>query len=129
MEKHLYVKSFKNIFLVFANGAVDKYAWVGAGTAEIIPSNDFCWCSEIIEQKDNFAKDLSIAKDSPVFATQINEIHLIGKHSSPNESEDDIMRSCWKLIKFLRNISELDQKVTPPCAKCFANFVFLESIE
>ena len=66
-------KSFKNIFLVFGNAAVDKYAWVGAGTAEIILSNDFCWCSEIIEQKDHFAKDLSIAKDSPVLRLKLTK--------------------------------------------------------
>lgn len=86
--------------------------------------------------KSHFAKDLSLIKDYPVFAISINETRFIWKHNSTNESENDMMRSGWKIIKFFRSIPESNQKVTPPCPNalliwyCFETwsiFIYKES--
>ena len=79
--------------------------------------------------KSCFSKYLSIIKDYSVFSTSVNEIRFIWKRNSTNESEDGMTRSGWKIIKFFRSIPESDQKVTRPCAKCFANLVLLGNME
>ena len=46
------LKPLELIYNVFSNPANDKYAWVGADTAEIIVLQDFRWCLDSISWKD-----------------------------------------------------------------------------
>lgn len=84
--KTFLLKPLELFFNTFTNPASDKYAWVGADSAEAISLNDFRWSRELIEwksfllllegdrvnlpaPKNHFAKDVCIDSDVPVFAT------------------------------------------------------------
>ena len=50
--KTFMLKSRELIYDVFSNPANDKYAWVGADTAEIMVLQDFRWCRDSIPWKN-----------------------------------------------------------------------------
>jgi len=93
--KTFLLKPILKIFKTFANPANDKYAWVGAEKAEAIFLNDFRWSSELIKwndlllllegdivhlpaPKNQYTLDVCIDKDTPIFATSIEPIKLLG---------------------------------------------------
>lgn len=47
--KSFLLKPLMLIYNAFSNPAADKYAWVGAGSAEIILLNDCRWSMDVIE--------------------------------------------------------------------------------
>ena len=87
------LKPLELIYDVFSNPANDKYAWVGADTAEIIVLQDFRWCRDSIPWKDlllllegetvklpapknQFSTDVVIKKDNNFCYKQIqNKLH------------------------------------------------------
>ena len=78
------------LIYVFSNPANEKYAWVGADTAEIIVFQDFRWCHDSIPWKEDlllllegetvklpatknqFSIDVVIKKDTPIFAKYLH---------------------------------------------------------
>ena len=93
--KSFLLKSLEIIFQTFTNQANDKYAWVGADQAEVVVLEDFRWSSELICWKDlllllegenvklpspksQFATDVCINTDIPIFATSKAKIEFVG---------------------------------------------------
>ncbi|XP_065060099.1 uncharacterized protein LOC135687470 [Rhopilema esculentum] len=124
------------------NPANDKYAWVGAESAEAIFLNYFRWSSELItwqnfllllegkavhlpSPKNHFAKDVCITTDVPIFATGKSEVTYIGKYNQTDDRETEMMAARWKVFKFSHQFKEKDQKDIPPCCKCFAKLAVL----
>ena len=92
------LKPLEIIYNVFSNPANDKYSSVGVDNAEVIILQDFRWSSELICWKDlllllegepvklpspknQFATDVYIKTDMPIFATSKAKIEFVGKHS------------------------------------------------
>lgn len=136
------------MFAVFSNPAADKYAWVGDEDAEIILLNDFRWTKpkEVTEwqsfllllegdavklpaPKNHYSTDVCIKKDTPIFETSKSIITYKGSYNSRDESEDAMMASRWKVLTFFHNMPEKEQKVVPPCSKCFSTLVLMCEIE
>ena len=143
--KTFLLKPLERLFNTFTNPASDKYAWVGADSAEAIFLNDFRWSRELIEwksfllllegdrvnlpaPKNHFAKDVCIASDVPVFATSKGIITYRGPYNAEDPVENDMMASRWKVFHFNQRIPEHEQKVIPPCQRCFASLVLLGEI-
>ena len=132
----------QNIFRTFSNPANDKYAWLGAETAELIFLNDFRWSPEMIawkelllllegqtvhlpSPKNHYATDIEIDSDIPVVATGKAEITYVGKYNTTDITENEMMSVRWKVFKFHHQISEAEQKEISPCAKCFCNLTLM----
>ena len=145
--KTFIIKPLELIYKVFCNPANDKYAWVGADLAEVIILQDFRWSREAITWKDlllllegetvklpapknQFAADVVIDKDTPIFATSKSHIVYTGKFNSTDERETEMMSVRWKVFEFKYQFSEQEQKCVSPCARCFAELTFLgENLE
>ena len=140
--KTFMLKPLENIYRAFANPANDKYAWIGADKAEIIVLQDFRWSSELITWKDlllllegetvrlpapknQFADDVCIKTDVPIFATSKSKIEYIGKFNSRDERETEMMDVRWKPFSFHYQIAENEQKKVPSCSRCFAKLVLV----
>ena len=131
------------IFKTFSNPATTTFAWIGVQDSEIIFLNDFRWSSEIIAWKDlllllegqivrfaapksQFARDIVLEKDTPVFATSIAPIMYTGRcTSASSRMEDDMMDSRWRVFELRHQIPQREQKEIPPCGRCFAELVML----
>ena len=130
------------LIYVFSNPANDKYAWVGADTAEIMVLQDFRWCRDSIPWKDlllllegetvklpapknQFSTDVVIKKDIPIFATSKSRITYTGKFNSTDDRETEMMSVRLKYIEFTHQITENEQKQVAPFARCFAELTFL----
>ena len=115
--KTFLLRPLELVFNTFSNPAADKYAWVGAGKAEVILLNDFRWSKELIEwksfllllegdqvnlaaPKNHFATDVCINRDTPVYTTSESVITYRGAYNSQDQSEDDMMASRWKVFHF-----------------------------
>ena len=126
---------------IFENPANDKYGWVGADKARVIFLNDFRWTKELITWKDlllllegepvklpapknNYAEDVHITSDLPIFATSKTSIRYRGSYGATDEVEDKMMEVRWKVYKFNHPFEEGVQKHLAPCAKCFCNLVY-----
>ena len=89
--KTFMLKPPESIYDVFLKPANDKYAWVGADSAEVILLQDFRWSREMIPwndlllllegetvklpaPKNQFSSDVIIAKDMPIFASSKSRI-------------------------------------------------------
>ena len=140
--KTFMLKPLELIYDVFSNPANDKYAWVGADTAEIIVLQDFRWCRDSIQWKElllllegetvklpapknQFSTDVVIKKDTPIYATSNSRITYTGKFNSADDRETEMMSVRWKFIEFTHQITENEQKQVAPCAGCFAELTFL----
>ena len=139
--KTFMLKPLEMIYDLFSNPANDKYAWVGADTAEIIVLQDFRWCRDCIPSKDllllleretvklpalknQFSTDVVSKKDTPIFATSKSRITYTGKFNSTDDRETEMMSVRWKFIEFTHQITENEQKQVAPCARCFAELTF-----
>ena len=106
--KSFMLKLLQGIYKVFSNPANDKYAWVGAESAEAIFINDFRLSSELItwqnfllllegeavhllSPKNHFAKDVCITTDVPLFATGKSEVTYIGKYNKTDDRETEMI--------------------------------------
>ena len=142
--KTFLLKPLEIIFRAFTNPANDKYAWVGADQAEVIVLQDFRWSSELICWKDlllllegenvklpspknQFATDVCINTDIPVFATSKAKIEFVGKHNTRDDRETEMMDVRWKIFEFTHRIPQVDQKIITPCPRCFTELVLLGS--
>ena len=141
--KTFMLKPLGSIFRVFSKPANDKYAWVGADSAEIILLQDYRWSRDMIPwsdlllllegeivklpaPKNQFSSDVVIDKDTPIFATSKSRIVYVGKFNSTDERETEMMSSRWKVFQFAHQIAETDQIRVHPCARCFAELVMEE---
>ena len=140
--KTFMLKPLEIIYKAFCNPANDKYAWVGADQAEVIVLQDFRWSSELICWKDlllllegeivklpspknQFATDVCINTDIPIFATSKAKIEFVGKHNARDDRETEMMDVRWKIFEFHHRIPQEDQKNIIPCPRCFAELVSL----
>ena len=134
------------IFDTFSNPANNKYGWIGVDNAEAILLNDIRWTQELITwddflrlleghvvnlpaPKNHFARDIRMDRDSPIFATWLEEIKFLGNHNSKDVREDEMMASRWKVFKFFYRIEEVDVEEAEPCPKCFVELVMLGNEE
>jgi len=108
-----------NLYKVFQNPARDKFGWVGADEAEVIV-NDLRRSADLIQwddflhllegktvnvsaPKNHFSKDVSIAKDTPIFATGKSAVKHIGKYNLSDDRETEIIAVRWKVFNFSRD--------------------------
>ena len=136
--KTFLLKPLESIFKTFANPASDKCAWAGADDAESSFFNYFRWSSELIEwkslllllegdqvrlpaPKNHFSCDIKIKKDTPVFATSKCEITFRRKYNLPDKSEDDMMKSRWRVFTFHSIIAPEHQKIHRLVESAFRN--------
>ena len=127
---------------MFSNPADDKYAWVRADLADIILLQDFRDSRNLISWKDlllllegdtvrlpapknHFATDIVIDKDIPVFATSKGSIRYVGRFNTPDEKEQEMMDSRWKIIKLKHQFQSYEQKQVQPCGRCFAELALM----
>ena len=66
-----------------------------------------------------------IDKDIPVFATSKGPIRYVGRFSNPDEKEQEMMDSRWKIIKLKHQFSSYEQKQVQPCERCFAELALM----
>ncbi|CAB3996967.1 hypothetical protein DSY43_02735 [Paramuricea clavata] len=135
-------KPLSSIYNVFSKPANDKYAWVGADSAEVIVLQDFRWSHEMIPwsdlllllegetvklpaPKNQFFSDVVIEKDTPIFATSKSRIAYAGKFHSSDERETEMMAIRWKVIEFKHQIPESEQKQVSQCVRCFSELALL----
>ena len=140
--KTFVLKPLEIIYNAFSNPSNDKYAWVGADNAELIILQDFRWSSELICWKDllllvegesvklpslksQFATDVCIKTDIPIFATSKAKIEFLGKHSMRNNQEIKMMDVWWKVFEIHDRIPQYEQNDFIPCGRCFAVLIFL----
>ena len=140
--KTFMLKPLEAIYNVFLKPANDKYAWVGADSAEAILLLDFRWSREMIPwndlllllegetvklpaPKNQFSSDVIISKDTPIFASSKSRITYVGKFNVSDERETEMMTIRWKVIEFNHQIPEWEQKRPNPCARCFAELALL----
>ena len=144
--KTFMLKPLELIYETFRNPANDKYAWVGAEQAEVILLQDFRWTSELIcwnsfllllegelvklpSPKNQFATDVCINTDVPIFATSKAAVEFRGRHDSRDPNEDGMMGDRWNYFRFCKRIPQEQQKSITPCPRCFAELVFLGESE
>ena len=132
----------KLMYKVFDNPAKDKYCWVGADKCEIILINDLRWGTDFIAwddllrllegqkvnlpaPKNHFATDVTIEGDIPIFATSKEIVKHSGKFNLPDDREQEMMDSRWKVFHFHHRIPQEDIIEIPPCPRCFVDLVLL----
>ena len=131
------ISPLQNIFKTFSNPSNDKYAWLGAEKAELIFLNDFRWSPEMIVWKDlllllegqqtvhlpspknHYAHDITIETDTAIIATCKSGIKYIGKFSSTDPVEDEMVSVRLKLFKFYHHILLAVQKDIALYSTCF----------
>ena len=143
--KTFMLKPLKCIFKeseIFENPSNDKFGWVGAEKASVLILQDYRWSKESVAWKDlllllegemvklpapkNFyAEDVVIDSNVAIFATGKAPITYKGPYNTTDAGEDAMMSIRWKAIKFYHQSSEMDQKVVEPCARSFAELVFV----
>ena len=136
------LKPLEIIYHAFCNPGNDKYAWVGADNAGVIILQDFRWSSELLcwkdlvlllegepvnlpSRKNQFATDVCIKTDIPIFATNKAKIQFVGKNNTGDNRETEMMDGRWKVFEFHHKIPQYEQKPIIPCPRCFAESVFL----
>jgi len=143
--KTFMLKPLKTIFgdSVFENPAHDKFAWVGANHAKVFLLNDFRWSKEIIPwhdmllllegetvklpaPKNLYTEDIKIDSDVAIFATSKREIVFKGSYNASDDRETEMMAARWNVFKLMHQFSPDEQKIIPPCPKCFSNFILSE---
>lgn len=144
--KTFLLKPLEKIYDTFRNPANDKYAWVGADKAEVILLQDFRWSRELISwnslllllegelvklpsPKNQFAADVCIDTDVPLFATSKASVEFVGRNNQGDAGEDAMMNDRWRLFTFHRRIPQDEQKKIASCPRCFAELVFLGDSE
>ena len=142
--KTFLLKLVEIIFRAFTNPGNNKCAWVGADQAEVTVLQDFRWSNELICWKDlllflegenvklpspknQFATDVCINIDIPVFDTSKAKIEFVGKHNTRDDRETAMMDVRWNIFGFTHRIPQADQKIITPCTRCFTKLVLLGS--
>lgn len=137
--KTFVLRPLTKIFNSFTNPSSGTYAFVGIQNKEIAFLNDFRYSADMIAWKDflnllegiethistpksHYAEDIELISDIPIFGTSIGPIRYKGKSENAS-GEDAMMETRWKEFKFTRSIPEAEQKVVPPCARCFAELI------
>lgn len=140
--KTFLLSPLQKIFETFCNPANDRYAWLGAESAEVIFLNDFRWSPEMISWKElllllegqtvhlpspknHYNRDIAITADTPIFATGKSEITYVGKYNTTDITENEMMAVRWKVFKFKRQITQQEQIELQPCNKCFSQLVLM----
>ena len=140
--KTFLIKPLEQIYRVFSNPANDKYGWVGADSAEVIILQDFRWCRDNITWKDlllllegevvklpapknQFATDVIINRDTPIFATSKSPVVYVGKFNSTDERETEMMSVRWKYFEFTHQIPQNEQRDVAACPHCFAKLALM----
>lgn len=138
--KTFILKPLELIYESFTNPAKDKYCWVDADKKEVILLQDFRWDPETIAwkslllllegetvklpaPKNQFARDVVIDTDVPIFATSKEKITWYGPNNKICDLENKMMDIRWKTFKFKHQFSEEEKKDIRPCAVCFAKLV------
>ena len=78
--------------------------------------------------KNQFASDVMIKKDTPVFAMSKSQIRYVGKFNAVDDQETEIMDIRWKVFEFKYQIPETEQKRVPPCVRCFSKLALYREI-
>lgn len=137
--KTFLLNPLNKIYSTFTNPASSTFAWVGAESCEVIFLNDFRWSPQVLAWNDmllllegqtvhfpapkcHFTQDITFDADTPIFCTGKQEIFLV-KGGSIDERESEMMRVRWMVFRFNFQIAEKDQRVVPPCSKCFAELI------
>ena len=138
--KTFLVKPLEEIFKCFQNPSNNRYGWVGADQAECILLQDFRWSQELIawhdmllllegetvklpSPKNQFAEDVCINTNVPIFATSKRKIEYVGKFNTRDDRETEMMDVRWRLFTLHYEIPEKDRVEVPPCAACFSRLV------
>ena len=140
--KTFLTKPLESIYRCFVNPSNDRYGWVYADKAEIILLQDFRWSAELIawhdlllllegeivklpSPKNQFADDVCIDSDVPIFATSKQRLEYVGKFNSRDDRETEMMNVRWNVFEFSYRFSEEERLDIEPCPTCFARFVLL----
>ena len=75
--------------------------------------------------KNQFATDVCIKTDIPIFATSKANIEFVGMHIMRDNRETEIMDVRWKVFEYHHRIPQYEQKNIIPCPRCFAELIFL----
>ena len=75
------------------------------------------WCS--------FIGYILFRNDTPIFATSSSYLQFV-KHGIICDTEKEIMKLVWKVVKFHHRISESQQSSISLCGRCFAQLLLQE---
>ena len=129
------------IFKTFCNPASRSFAWVGVQNAECVLLNDSRWLPQVIPWHDqllmleghvvhlpvpktNFAKDISLTSDTPIFFRGKHRLMYI-KKGIVDESECGMMDVMCEVFDFTYQILREQQLLIqlPSCVRCFAELI------
>lgn len=75
--------------------------------------------------KNQFARDIEIVKDIPVFATSNTAIRHRGADGQWCPLNQEAMDSRWRILNFTYQIPAEKQTKIDSCGKCFASLILL----
>ena len=78
--------------------------------------------------KNQYARDLSIKHDAPIFPTGKERIRFVAKYMAHDERETEMMNVRWNYFSFHDQIAERDQRVVAPCNKYFCTLVLQKEL-
>ena len=139
--KTFILRPLTKIFDSFTNPSSGTYAFVGIQSKEVAFLNDFRYNQTMLPWQDflnllegmelhiptpktHFAEDIQVVSDIPFFATSISAIEYTGRSADLN-GENAMMACRWREFKFSYSIPKAEQKMIPPCARCFAQLITL----
>ena len=76
--------------------------------------------------KSHFWRDIVLDRDTPIFGTSKQEFAFV-RGGVVDEREIEMMKVRWRIFHLNRQIRLEDERKVPPCGKCFARFVLIES--
>ena len=77
--------------------------------------------------KNQFATDVCINTEIPIFASIKAKIEFVGKHDTCDDRETEMMDVRWNIFDFTDRIPQADQKIITPCPRCLTELVLLGS--
>ena len=76
---------------------------------------------------NQFATNVCINTDVPIFATSKAKTEFVGKHNTHDDRETEMMDVMWNIFEFTHRIPQADPKLIIHCPRCFSELVLLGS--
>ena len=75
--------------------------------------------------KNQFATDVCMKTDIPIFATSKAKVEFAGKHNMRDNRETEMTDVRWKVFEFHHRIPQHEQKNIILCHRCFVTLISL----
>ena len=140
--KSFLVEPLESIFCTFSSPTKGSFSWIGMEGKEVVILNDVQWSEDLLPWADmlRLLDGSTVQFRRPMCSYGSNLVHTreeniaifatskdVMRHSSDHR-ETDMMERRWKVFHLYREIprDQID-RFCKPCARCFAQFVYLGS--